>query len=50
MNYQRIFWDGSLDPQIGIFRDAKHGPCEVCMMQDENWKDKVISLAAGSGV
>jgi len=35
--YQRIFIDDSLDPQIGIYRDAENGPCEVCMVQDEGW-------------
>ena len=40
--YQRVFKDGNLDPQIGIYRDAEHGPCEICMVQDEGWKERVI--------
>jgi hypothetical protein len=28
---QREF-ENSLDPQIGIYRDATNGPCEVCIM------------------
>jgi len=35
--YQRVFEDDSLDPQIGISRDAENGHCEVCMVQDEGW-------------
>lgn len=48
--YQRGLRDGDFEAQVGIYRDAEHGPCEVCMLQEENWKDKVISLAVGSGV
>lgn len=40
--YQRILRDGELDPQIGIYRDADNGPCEVCMLQEETWKDRVV--------
>ena len=40
--YQWIFRDGELDPQTGIYRDADNGPCEVCMLQEELWKDRVI--------
>ena len=25
--YQRVFKDGGLDPQIGIYRNAEDGPC-----------------------
>jgi hypothetical protein len=35
-------YENSLDPQIGIYRDAKNGPCEDCMMQGEDWKETVI--------
>jgi len=34
--------DGNLDPQIAIYRDAEDGPCGICMLQKEVWKDKVI--------
>lgn len=27
--------DGDLDPQVGIYRDAEDGPCEICMVQEE---------------
>lgn len=43
--YQRVFRDGNLDPQIGIYRDAEHGPCEICMVQGEGWKEKVVDEA-----
>ena len=32
IHYQRVFEDGSLDPKIGIYRDAVDGPCEVCVV------------------
>ena len=40
--YQRVFRDGNLDPQIAIYRDAENGPCEVCVMQEETWRERVI--------
>ena len=40
--YQRVHRDGGLDPQIGIYRDAEDGACEVCMHLDEGWRDRVI--------
>lgn len=40
--YQRLSRDGDLDAQIGIYRDAENGPCEVCMVQEETWEDRVI--------
>jgi hypothetical protein len=40
--YQKIFRDRNLDSQIGIYRDAENGPCEICMLQEENWEDRVI--------
>ena len=41
--YKRLFRDGDIGPQIGIYRDADNGPCEVCMLQEELWKDRVIA-------
>ena len=29
--WQRVFRDGELDTEIGIYRDADNGPCDVCM-------------------
>ncbi len=40
--YQRVHRDGGLDPQIGIYRDAENGPCEVCLLQEETWKERVV--------
>ena len=40
--YQRVYGDSNLDPQIGIYRDAKNGPCEIFMLQEEDWNDRVI--------
>lgn len=34
-----------LKPQIDIYRDAENGPCKVCMMQGENWKETVIDVS-----
>lgn len=35
-------YESSLDPKIGIYKDSENGPCEVCMVQDEGWGDRVI--------
>jgi len=40
--YQRVFRDGELDPQVGIYRDAEDSPCEVRMHLDEDWGDRVV--------
>jgi hypothetical protein len=40
--YQGVFPDGGLDPQIGIYRDAEDGACDVCMQQDETWKKRSL--------
>jgi hypothetical protein len=40
--YQRVFTDGGLDPQIGIYRDAEDGPCEICLTQTRIWDNRVI--------
>jgi len=40
--YQRVFKDGKLDNQVAIYRDADYGPCEVCLLQEDNWTDRVI--------
>ena len=40
--YQRVFRDGELDTQVGIYRDTDEGPCEVCILQEDNWTDRVI--------
>lgn len=37
--------NGDSDPQTGIYRDAEDGTCEVCIMQDGGWKEKVIDEA-----
>ena len=42
--YQRVFRDGEFDPQIGIYRDSDNGPCDVCMLHEETWKDRVIEV------
>ena len=39
--YQRVYRDGNLDPQIGIYRDGEDGPCEICMLQEGTWRDRV---------
>jgi hypothetical protein len=40
--YQRIFRDGDLDPQTGIYRNSEDGPCEVCIGSEQDWQDWVI--------
>ena len=40
--YQRLFGDGDLDPQIGIYRDAEDGPCEACMEEGEARKERMV--------
>ena len=40
--YQRVFRDSNLDSQIGIYRDAKDGPCEICIVQEDRWEKRVI--------
>ena len=40
--YQRVYRDGYLDPEIVIYRDAKNGPCKICLFQDDAWKERVI--------
>jgi hypothetical protein len=40
--YQRIFKDDGIDPQIGIYRDAENGPCEICLAQTRTWENRVI--------
>jgi len=39
--YQRVFRDGDLDSQIGVYRDAEHGPCEIYTHLDKDWKHRV---------
>jgi len=41
----RVFRDGELDPQVGIYRDAEDGPCEVCMHLDKDWGERVVDEA-----
>lgn len=40
--YQRLFRDGDIDSQVGIYRDADQGPCEVCMRLEKDWKDRML--------
>ncbi len=39
--YHRVLRNGDLDPQVGIYRDAEDGPCDVCMGMSEDWRDRV---------
>ena len=40
--YQRIYGNGDLDAKIGIYRDAEHGACEICVAQTKTWENRVI--------
>jgi len=31
-----------MDTQFGTYRDANDGLCEVCILQEDNWTDRVI--------
>lgn len=41
--YQRVFENGDLDPQVGIYRDAEDGPCNKCLLQEATWKDGILN-------
>ncbi len=34
--------DGTLVSKPGIYRDAADGPCEICMVMDGSWKNRVV--------
>ena len=40
--YQRILDGGTLDSQVGVYRDADDGPCEVCMHLEKEWEERVV--------
>lgn len=40
--YQRVYPNGDLDPQIGIYRGGEDRPCESCMAKGEVWKDRAV--------
>ena len=40
--YQRILDGGKLDSQVGIYRDADDGPCEICNHLEKEWEYRVI--------
>ena len=40
--YRRKFVDGNLDHKVGIYRNGEDGPCELCMVMDGSWKDRVV--------
>jgi len=27
---------------VGIYRDVKNGPCEICMIEEESWRERVV--------
>jgi len=39
--FQRVFEDGNLDLQVGTYRDAEQGACDICAMQAVNWREMV---------
>ncbi len=39
--FHRIFRDGLIDPQLGVYRDAIN-PCEFCMRLKDDWEGRVI--------
>jgi hypothetical protein len=45
MKHVKDEYESSLDPQIGIYRDAEYGPCEVCMIQGDEWEERVFGDA-----
>jgi hypothetical protein len=40
--YQRKFVSGEIDRRFGIYRAAEDGPCEACMVVDEDWEERVV--------
>lgn len=40
--YQRVFRNGDLDQKFGIYREPSDGPCQVCILQEGDWKNRVI--------
>jgi hypothetical protein len=40
--FQRIFPDGDLDEEAGIYRHADDGLYDVCMDLEKDWEDMVI--------
>ena len=40
--YRRVFRDGRLDGQVGIYRDPARGACEVCMSLPKAWAHRVM--------
>ena len=40
--YQRVLSGGSLGPQVGIYRYDENEACGICMLQDKNWKCRII--------
>jgi len=31
---------------MGIYRDAENGPCEICMIEEESWRGRMIDGTA----
>ena len=38
---RRVFPDGTIAKNYGIYRNAEDGPCGRCMNFGETWKDRV---------
>jgi hypothetical protein len=39
---QRLSPDGIPDPVIGVHREGREGPCEICLLRAVNWRQMVI--------
>ena len=40
--YYRVFRNGVIGPRLGIYRDRKDSPCEICMCPQEDWEGRVV--------
>ena len=40
--YQRKLFDGTLISKAGTYRDARDGPCRICMTMDNSWQGRII--------
>ncbi len=43
LDCEKVLRGGDLDPQIGIYRDAEDGPCDICLAQTKAWRNRVVA-------
>jgi hypothetical protein len=41
--FLKVSRDGVMDySHVGVYRDARQGPCEACMDLGQNWSERVV--------